>query len=304
MKRRDFLRMAAGAAAVAAFGPMKFGGSSLFAADASALPPSVWVEGGEPAALLKSALEAYGGMGRFVSQGDVVVVKPNIGWDRAPELAANTNPDLVYEVVKACLEAGAKKVKVFDRTCNNAQRTYVSSMIEEKATEAGAEVTHISDDGFVEHPLPNGTILKVWPVYREYLEANKVINVPIAKHHGIATVTLGLKNLMGVMGGSRGEIHTPFHQKIIDIAMHILPTLTIIDAYRILMQHGPSGGNPSDVKLTKTLIMSPCTVTADVTALPLFGHTIDTIPYLKEAVARGIAKNDIAALQPKKILLQ
>ncbi|HNW33504.1 MAG TPA: DUF362 domain-containing protein [Candidatus Ozemobacteraceae bacterium] len=303
MKRRDFLKMAAGAAAVATLGQVKFGGPALFAAGEPAIPPSVWVEGGEPAALLKSALETYGGMGRFVSQGDIVVIKPNIGWDRAPELAANTNPDLVSEVIKACLEAGAKKVKVFDRSCNNPQRSYVSSMIEERATEAGAEVTHVSDDGFVEHPLPNGKVLKSWPVYKEYLEANKVINVPIAKHHGMATVTLGIKNLMGVMGGSRGDLHASFQQKIVDIAMHILPTLTIIDAYRILLNHGPSGGDPADVKLTKTLVMSPCTVTADVTALPLFGHAIDDIPYLKEAIARGLAKNDIAALQPKKIVL-
>ncbi|HOY68355.1 MAG TPA: DUF362 domain-containing protein [Candidatus Ozemobacteraceae bacterium] len=303
MKRRDFLKMAAGAAAAVSLGSVVSRSSALFAQEAATFPPSVWVEGGEPAALLKAALDAYGGMGRFVSAGDVVVVKPNIGWDRTPELAGNTNPDLVAEVVKACLAAGAAKVKVFDRTCNNARRTYVSSLIEEKAAEAGAEVTHVRDDGFVEHPLPNGKVLKSWPVYKEYLDATKVINVPIAKHHGMATVTLGLKNLMGVMGGSRGEIHTPFQQKVVDIAMHILPTITIIDAYRILMNHGPSGGDPADVKLTKTLVMSPCTLSADVTALPLFGHALDAIPYLKEAVSRGIAKNDIATLQPKKILL-
>ncbi|OQA04650.1 MAG: hypothetical protein BWY66_02943 [bacterium ADurb.Bin374] len=304
MKRRDFLKMAAGATAAVALGPVFTGSSVLFAEDGAALPPSVWVEGGEPDVMLKAALDAYGGMGRFVSQGDVVVVKPNIGWDRIPELAGNTNPDLVAGIVKACFEAGAKKVKVFDRTCANPLRCYASSLIEEKAADAGAEVTHISDDGFVEHPLPNGKVLKSWPLYREFLEANKVINVPIAKHHGMATVTLGLKNLMGIMGGTRGNLHENFAQKIIDITMHILPTLTIIDAYRTLMAHGPSGGNPDDVKLAKTLIMSPCTVTADVTALPLFGHTLDAIPYLKEAVARGLAKNDIAALQPKKIVLQ
>ncbi|HOT27795.1 MAG TPA: DUF362 domain-containing protein [Candidatus Ozemobacteraceae bacterium] len=304
MKRRDFLKMAAGAAAAVALGPMISGGTSLFAADDAALPPSVWVEGGEPEAMLKAALDAYGGMGRFVSPGDVVVVKPNIGWDRAPELAGNTNPDLVAGVVKACLEAGAKKVKVFDRTCANPLRCYASSLIEEKAADAGAEVAHIDDAGFVEHPLPNGKVLKKWPLYREFLEANKVINVPIAKHHGMATVTLGLKNLMGIMGSSRGNLHENFQQKIVDITTHILPTLTIIDAYRILMAHGPSGGNPADVKMAKALIMSPCTVTADVTALPLFGHELDTIPYLKEAVARGLAKTDIAALQPKKIVLQ
>ncbi|HEY9071967.1 MAG TPA: DUF362 domain-containing protein [Candidatus Ozemobacteraceae bacterium] len=303
MKRRDFLKMAAGAAAAVSLGPVFTTGADLFAEDGASLPPAVWVEGSGPSALLKAALDAYGGIGRFVSAGDIVVVKPNIGWDRTPELAGNTNPDLVAEVVKACLAAGAAKVKVFDRTCNNAQRTYVSSMIEEKAAEAGAEVTHISDDGYVEHPLPNGKVLKSWPIYKEYLDATKVINVPIAKHHGMATVTLGLKNLMGVMGGSRGEIHTPFQQKLVDIAMHILPTLTIIDAYRILMDHGPSGGDPADVKLTKTLVMSPCTLAADITALPLFGLTLDAVPYLKEAVSRGIAKYDIATLQPKKILL-
>ncbi|HNV70093.1 MAG TPA: DUF362 domain-containing protein, partial [Candidatus Ozemobacteraceae bacterium] len=219
-----------------------------------------------------------------------------------PEYAANTNPELVEAVVKSCLEAGAKEVKIFDNTCNNAQRCYINSGIQDKAEAAGAKVYHVQEDRFKSIKLTKGEILKEWPVYQDYFEVNKVINLPIAKHHGLATVTLGLKNLMGVMGGNRGELHSPF-RKLIDVVADILPTLTIIDAYRMLVDHGPRGGDLADVKLTKTLIASPCTVAADVTALELFGHQIKDIPHIADAIDRGLAKVDLKNLKPLKLKL-
>ncbi len=319
MKRRDFLKLvgttiataSVGTLAGKAFGQETATGAALPAPTpasgtitaTSNLPHVIWVEGGEPAALLEAALKEMGGIGTFVTPGDVVVVKPNIGWDRTPELAGTTNPDLVAAIVRECLKAGAAKVKVFDRTCNNPLRCYANSGIEEKAAAAGAEVSHMEDSRFKEVQLPNGTLLKQWPIYQDYLEATKVINVPIAKHHGMSKVTLGLKNLMGVMGGPRGKIHKPFTKNIVDIAGAILPTLTIIDAYRVLLRNGPIGGNLEDVKLAKTLIMSPCTVSADVAALPLFGHSIGDVEYLGEAVSRGLAKYPTSALEVRKVVL-
>jgi uncharacterized protein (DUF362 family) len=235
-----------------------------------AWPDVVRIENGEPAALLRAALQKMGGMGRFISRGDVVVIKPNIGWDRPPELAANTNPELVAELVKECLQAGAKRVKIFDRTCNNPLRCYANSGIEAAAAAVGAEVSHIDESRFKEISLKSGEVLKTWPIYQDYLEADKIINVPIAKHHGLSRLTLGLKNLMGVMGGSRGQLHNNFQKKLIDVVSEILPTLTVIDAYRILTDNGPSGGYPADVKLTRTLVMSPCPVAADMAVLDLF----------------------------------
>ncbi|MBF0544041.1 MAG: DUF362 domain-containing protein [Candidatus Riflebacteria bacterium] len=312
MKRRDLLKIIGASVITAgtgsfskAFGKDTLDGVSEKANEAlsqTAFPDVVWVENGEPAQLLAAALKEMGGMGRFVAKGDVVVVKPNIGWDRSPELAATTNPDLVGEIIKEVLNAGAKKVKVFDRTCNNPRRCYENSQIREKAEAAGAEVLNIDDSRFTTIELKKGELLKEWSVYKDYLEADKVINVPIAKHHGLATLTLGLKNLMGVLGGPRGEIHSPF-TKLIDIVAGILPTLTIIDAYRILLRHGPQGGDLKDVKLAKTLIMSPCTVAADHTAVSLFELQPQDLSYLQEAVKRNLNKIAIPVANLKKVVL-
>ncbi len=271
--------------------------------NATDFPDAVWIENGEPETLLKTALNELGGLNRFISPDDVVVIKPNIGWDRAPEYAANTNPDLISELVKECFNAGAKKVKIFDRTCNNQRRCYNNSQIQEKAEAVGANVYHIRKNRFTDLTLKKGQIIKKWPIYRDYLEADKVINVPVAKHHSLSSVTLGLKNLMGVMGGNRGSIHTGFDQKLIDICSEILPNLTIIDAYRILTSSGPQGGNLAHVKLVKTVIASSCVVTADCLALDLFGHSLNKVGHIKEAVNRGLNKFNFDKLNVKKVTL-
>jgi uncharacterized protein (DUF362 family) len=273
---------------------------SLFAAPG--VPQVVWVENGEPGALLTAALKEFGGMQHFISRGDVVVVKPNMGWDRAPQYAANTNPDLVAAIVSECYAAGAKTVKVFDRTCNNPLRCYTSSGIEASAKGAGADVSQIRDSRFAKKSI-NGDVVKEWEIYRDYLEADKVINVPIAKHHSLSRITLGLKNLMGVMGGNRGDLHNDFARKLVDIDRTILPTLTIIDAYRILTANGPVGGNLAHVKTPRTLIMSPCTVSADRTAIDLFGLKLEDVPLVAQAVKSGVAKFDTNTLQMKKVRL-
>ncbi len=296
MLRRTFIKYTAvaGAGSVILGNPFQ-----LFASQ----PEAVFITGGEPPELLTTAMQQLGGISRFISRGDVVVIKPNIGWDRNPETAANTNPGLVAELVKMCLDAGAKKVRVFDRTCNNPQRCYQNSQIESMAKKSGAEVDHIRDFRFKKISLPEGKILKEWPVYQDYLEADKIINVPVAKHHSLSRVTLGLKNLMGVMGGNRGEIHNNFTNKLIDVDAHILPSLTIIDAYRILTRNGPSGGNINDTQLTRTLIASPCVVTADYLALELFNLQVQEVSHLEEAIDRGLNKYDLRKLIVKRVTL-
>jgi len=311
MNRRSLLKLMGAAGLTLSNGRLR----RLAAQDAKAAAPSpasppggvlpdvVWVEKGEPLPLLDAALNALGGMKRFVSVGDIVVIKPNIGWDRSPEMAATTNPDLIAALVKECLKVGAKKVRVFDRTCNNPRRCYASSGIQEKAEAAGAEVFHIDDSRFKTVALKDGEVLKEWPIFQDYLDAHKVINVPVAKHHGLSTVSLGIKNLMGVMGGDRGSIHSPLEKKLIDIAAAIPPALTIIDGYRTLLRNGPQGGRTSDVKLTRTLVASPCMVAADYAALPLFGISADEVEYLREAVRRGLNRVPVKNMNLKKISL-
>jgi uncharacterized protein (DUF362 family) len=298
MKRRDFLWQA-GAGMVG--GALLTRGVDLaFAAPQT--PQAVWVENGEPEALLTAALKEMGGISQFISRGDVVVVKPNIGWDRAPHYAATTNPDLVAAVVRQCLNAGAKTVKVFDRTCNNPLRCYTNSQIEEKAKAAGAEVSQIRENRFVDKAI-KGEVISQWPIYKDYLEADKIINLPIAKHHSLGRVTLGMKNLMGVMGGNRGDLHNDFQRKLIDIGRTIPPTLNIIDAYRILTANGPVGGNLAHVKQTRTLIMSTCIVSADYLASDLFGLKPEEIPLVSEGLKRGLNKFDVKSLNVKRVRL-
>ncbi len=298
MKRREFL-WRAGAGMVG--GTLLSGTLHPLLATPPA-PHAVWVENGEPTQLLAAALKEMGGIARFISRGDVVVVKPNIGWDRAPQYAANTNPDLVAAVIRECLNAGAKTVKVFDRTCNNPLRCYTNSQIERAAKDAGADVSHIRENRFVDKAI-NGEVIKQWSLYRDYLDADKTINLPIAKHHSLGRLTLGMKNLMGVMGGERGTLHNDFQRKLIDIDRAILPTLTIIDAYRILTANGPVGGNLTHVKQPRTLIMSPCVVSADYLALDLFGVKVDDVSLVSEALKRGMNTYDVKSLNVKRVRL-
>ncbi len=261
------------------------------------------VKNGPIKELARKMMDELGGIQRFVKKGQTVLIKPNIGWDRLPEQAANTNPELVAEVVKMCLSAGAKRVRVLDRTCNQARRCYKRSGIEEAASEAGAQVRHIVDSRFQKVDIPDGKILKSWEFYKDVLDADVFINVPIAKHHTISRVTLGMKNIMGLLGGDRGSIHTEFMTKIVDVNTVIKPQLTIIDAYRVLMRNGPSGGNLADVEEKKTLIAGVDPVAVDSYAMQLFSINPNEIEYLKNAEERGLGTRDWTSLNFKEINL-
>ena len=298
MRRRSFLKTSTLATIGVGIVPGMLSGEQI-----DIRPDAVRVDNGEPQELLKNALEALGGLEQFISMGDKVVIKPNIGWARAPKFAANTNPDLVAEIVALCFNAGAEEVKIFDRTCNDPRRCYSVSEIEDKATEKGADVIQMRKNRFSPIEIKHGKVLKEWEIYKDYLQADKVINVPIAKHHSLSRVSLGIKNLMGVMGGNRGLIHTGFDQKLADICSEILPTLTIIDAYRILINNGPTGGNPEDVKLQKSIIISDCVVAADYLALDFFSIPIHQVGHVQEMANRQMNKYDLNSLNYINIAL-
>jgi uncharacterized protein (DUF362 family) len=251
------------------------------------------VRNGSAGEMVRRAVDALGGMSKYVKKGQAVLIKPNIGWDRTPEQAANSNPEAVAEVVKMCFEAGADQVRIVDRTCNEAQRCYTRSGIEKAATAAGAQVRHIVDSRFKEVSIPQGKLIQSWPLYRDVLEADVIINMPIAKHHSISRVTLGFKNMMGMMGGDRGSIHNNFMTKIVDINSVIKPALTIIDAYRVLMHNGPSGGNLADVVEKKTILASTDRVAVDAYAMNMFNVNPMEVEYLKIANQRGMGELDL-----------
>ena len=254
-------------------------------------------EGTDYIAITKKAINAVGGMGRFVKAGDVVVVKPNMGWDRSTEFAANTHPLVVRAMVEECLAAGAKKVKVFDRTCNDARRCYVNSGIEGALKGMkGVECKHIEQERFKKVVL-NGKFLKEWELYDEALSADVYINVPVAKHHGLSKLTLGLKNIMGVMGGNRGYIHRSIDVALADINAHLKSHLTVIDATRILTAHGPQGGNIADVKILHKVIASTDIVAADAVATTLFGLKPADIPVTVAAYRRGLGEMNLERIK-------
>ncbi len=263
------------------------------------LPKLTVVQGGEPRALVQQALANLGGIRRFVSRQDVVVIKPNIAWDRTPEQAANTNPEHVAEVVRQCWSAGAKRVIVTDVSCNEARRCFHRSGIEAAARAEGAEVILPDPELYREVDL-GGVVLKSWPVFTPFLEADKIFNLPIAKHHELTGATLGMKNWYGILGGQRNRLHQQIHQSLADLASFMLPTLTIMDCYRILLRNGPTGGNLEDVALKKTVVAGTDPVALDAYVAKAYWNLDPAqLPYLQMAANRGLGTVDFETLAVK-----
>ena len=261
------------------------------------LPKMAIVQGGQPRALVARAIQEIGGIRRFIGRGDVVVVKPNIGWDRTPEQAANTNPEMVTEVVRLCQEAGAAKVIVTDVSCNEPRQCFQRSGIAEAARAQGAQVILPEERKFREVDL-RGDVLRVWPVFEPFLSADKMINIPIAKHHSLTGTTLGWKNWYGILGGQRHRLHQRIHESLADLADFMRPTLTILDAYRILVRNGPTGGSLADVALKQTVIAATDPVALDAYAAKAYWD-LDwhTLRYLKLASERGLGTLDFDRLK-------
>ena len=270
------------------------------AVESSTRPDLVVAHGASPEKIVKAALDALGGIKKFISRGDIVVIKPNIGWDRTPEQAGNTNPEVVAAVVKLCFEAGARKVKVFDRPVNDPRRCYVQSGIAPAVSALGAEADYVDDRKFKDMAI-NGQALKSWPLYTDLFEADKVINIPIAKHHGLAKLTMSMKNWMGVMGGSRRQIHQKLDESLVDLSTKIKPTLTILDAVRILTANGPQGGSLADVKKLDTIIVGVDQVAIDSYGATLFGMKGSDLGYVTLGHQIGLGQMDLSKLHIKKL---
>jgi uncharacterized protein (DUF362 family) len=248
----------------------------------------------------REAVAALGGMSKFVSKNSVVMVKPNIGWNRTPAQAANTNPYVVEAIVEMCQEAGAKKVRVVDYTVNNARITYGRSGIKAAVERAKGSMEFINERKFKEKDIPEGEILKSWSVYRDALDADVLINVPIAKHHSLTKLSLGIKNLMGLIE-NREDIHTRIDQKLADISTVIKPDLIIMDAYRILTAHGPNGGTPRDVKSVGQVIAGVDPVAVDSYTATLFELKGEDLGYVKAAYEMGLGEMNMDAVSVHEV---
>jgi len=300
MKRRDILKEIALGGLALKFGPELLGGMRPpLPAQGKTGPDLAAVTGESPAAITRAAIEALGGMKAFVGRGDKVIVKPNIGWDRTPEMAACTNPEVVATLAALALEAGAKEVVVMDNTTNQAKRCYVRSGIAEAAKQAGAKVL-FTDDYRLKKTALKGAWLKEWEVFADFLEADKIINVPIAKVHSLSRLSMGMKNWLGAIGGARNQLHQKIDEAMVDLAAFFKPTLTVLDAYRILIANGPQGGRLSDTKLVKTVVAGRDPVAVDAMGATFFEIEPRELLYLRIARERGLGTHELEKLTVEK----
>lgn len=262
------------------------------------------VRGGEPEEMFDRGIASMGGMKRFVSKGQTVVVKPNMAWDVRPELGANTNPGLVGRIVRRCIEAGASKVYVFDHTCDLWKRSYVTSGIEEEARRAGATVVPADQTRYYRNtPIAGAQILKETLVHELILQSDVFINVPVLKNHGGAGLTISMKNLMGIVW-NRGELHSKgLHQCIADLSLLRKPDLNVVDAYRVMTRSGPRGTSERDITIRKAQVLSTDIVAADTAAAKIFGTEPNSVDYIRLGAALKAGTMDLERLKVERIAI-
>jgi len=306
MKRRDFIRKSV-AASIASGTLFSMGRWDPLLASGNISAKAidmVAVKNGEPAAMFDAGIAALGGLKSFIKPNQTVVVKPNIGWDAPPERAANTNPELVGRIVKLCLEAGAKKVMVFDNTCDEWTACYKNSGIEKAVKANGGQIVSGKVAGNY-HPveIPNGKILKKASVHELILESDVFINVPVLKNHGGATMSLAMKNLMGIVW-DRGYYHANnLHQCIADFVTYRKPDLNIVDGYRVMKRNGPRGVSVDDVATMKYQLISKDIVAIDTAATKIFGIDTERVQHIGMAEEMGMGTTNLDSLNIKRITL-
>jgi uncharacterized protein (DUF362 family) len=263
-------------------------------------PPMVVARGGEIATRVRASVDAIGGMERFVKRGETVLVKPNMAWDRSPEQGANTHPQVVAEVVKLCREAGASRTLVGDVPVHQAERTLVSSGIGAAAREAGAVLALPPARGFILAAL-NGSVLDEWEVFEPALVVDRIINAPVVKVHPLSHLTCGLKNWYGMLGGRRGLLHQWIHGSIADLASAFHPTLTVVDATRVMVRGGPQGGRLEDLISVGAVAAGTDPVALDAWGATLIGRDPRDIGHVALAEGRGLGSIDAGLGQPEEI---
>ncbi|MBN1302254.1 MAG: DUF362 domain-containing protein [Melioribacteraceae bacterium] len=262
----------------------------------------VAVKGGEPDVMFDKGIASLGGMKNFVNKNKTVVIKPNIGWDTSPERAANTNPILVKRIIEHCYEAGAKTVYVFDHTCDEWGRCYRNSGIEHYVNAAGGTMVPGNSESYYQKvAVPNGKVIQEAKAHELILESDVFINVPVLKSHGGATLTMSMKNLMGVVWDRRYWHRNGLHQCIADFATFRKPDLNVLDAYAVMKRNGPRGVSVQDVISMKSLLISTDIVAADAAGAKLFGLEPDEIDHIKYAHELKAGSMDLSGLSIKRI---
>lgn len=304
MKRRDFLIKSVSAGLVAGAAYTVGGYNKLYGSIPSMqIPDLVAVMGGSPDSMFDKGISALGGMTNFVQKGQTVVIKPNMAWDRTPEIAANTNPLLVKRIVEHCITAGAKKVYVFDNATHNWVKAYKTSGIEKAAKSAGAKMVPGDSESYYQEVSVNGAkVLKTTKVHELLLESDIFINVPVLKHHSSTKMTAALKNLMGAIWDRKWWHSNNLHQCIADFGLYEKkPALNVIDCYNVMMRNGPQGVSAADVLNMKAQILSSDMVAADAAAAMMLKREPEQVDYIPLAYELGIGEMDLAKLQINRI---
>lgn len=253
------------------------------------LPDVVSIKSEDYHGAVAAALGVLGGIERFIAKGDVVTIKPNIGWDRTVEQGADTNPALIEAVAMLCYDAGASKVVITDMPCNDFRRTFRRSGIGALADKIGVDIIYPEEHRFAEIDL-GGEVLGKWPVLKPFLETDKLINMPVVKHHSLTGITAGMKNWYGVLGGPRNRLHQQIDSSITDLAEFFRPTLIVMDATRVLFRNGPVGGSLSDVKTFDTVIAATDQIAADSYSCKFLDLEPDSLRFLQMGVTRGLGR--------------
>ena len=267
----------------------------------------VAVMGGEPDQMFRRAITEMGGIGKYVKPGNKVTIKPNIGWDRNPELAANTNPVLISEIIRQCLKAGAKEVIVFDHTCDDWRKCYKNSGIEDAVIAAGGKMIPGHDESYYrEIKLPRGVNLKTTKIHQAILDSDVWINVPILKNHGGAKMSIAMKNLMGIVWDRRYFHNNNLQQCIADCStLAKKPTLNVVDAYRLMKSNGPQGKSLGDVVTSRGLFISTDIVAVDTAATKFFNQVsampLETVEYIGKGETLKIGTTQLEKLNIKRI---
>ncbi len=302
MGRRDFLKKTIGSGIAAGSTLALTGVGKLLAAPSKNAYDLVAVRGGEPDQMFDSAMASLGGIQTFVPRGGRVVVKPNIGWDVPPDRGGNTHPVLVGHIVEQCLAAGAKEVSVFDHTCDNWRRCYANSGIEAAVKAAGGKMVSADSEGYYKAvSIPRGKRLKEAKVHQALLNADVLINVPVLKHHSSSMVTIGMKNLMGVVWDRWYWHRNDLHQCIADFASLRKPDLTVVDAYNVMKRNGPRGVSASDVLTMKAQVVSTDMVAADAAGARLFGAKPADIRHIQIASDMNLGQMHLEKLSINRI---
>ncbi|GHT17049.1 hypothetical protein FACS1894189_2220 [Planctomycetales bacterium] len=307
LNRKEFLQtLGVAGAAVAASG---LDGLEVFAQtnEQTGTPDLVGVLGGEPDVMFQKAITELGGISRFVKKGQKIVVKPNIGWDKVPEMAANTNPILISEIVKQAYAAGAAEVVVFDRTCDEMSRCYKNSGIEAAVKAAGGKIVPSDNEKYYrEVKLSNAATLKTTQIHTALLDCDAWINVPVLKTHRGTKMTIAMKNYMGIVWDRRIFHGQGLDQCIADVCTwEKKPVLNVVDAYRIMKSNGPKGVSEADAVVVKALLASTNIVAIDSAATKLAQQFTNVSPeqvlYIGIGEKMNIGTTDLKSLNVKQI---